>query len=415
MHLKALRQLRCPFCGTRFTVVSNRALLLEAESIVEGVIWCECSAFPVVAGIPVVIADDATRDAMHALEAGHRTRALWMLLGLSDDAARTEAFRRLTDPERAPTYRELLPILSRDAEADCFLYRFSDPTFLTAEALLDAIAHDRPSRGRALDICGGSGHLTRVLMRQPGNEGVVLADLVFWKLWLASRITTPGCVAVCCDANSPLPFDDAQFDTVLLSDAFPYIWQKRMLAREMQRVASPDGVIALPHLHNALGENYTAGDGLTPAAYRDLFLPFKPRLFDDRPMVDSVVDRRIVDLTADVEPGELAETPSVTLVASRTAGVFRRRSVPDQLDVCGTLRINPLYRAEPAGDNRLRLTLRFPTPEYEDEFRLLKRYLPLETTVDANLGGRIGPKTFGDDYARLRRSRVLLDVPQNYC
>ena len=415
MHLKTLRQLRCPFCGTRFTPVDNRALSIQAERITEGVIGCECSAFPVVAGIPVLVADDATREAMHTLEAGHRAEALWMLLGLSDDAARAEAFRRLTDAEQTPTYRELLPVLSRDAEADCFLYRFSDPTFLTAEALLDALALDSRPPGQALDICGGSGHLTRVLMRQPDSRGVVLADLFYWKLWLASRITARGCVAVCCDADNPLPFDDTQFDRVLLSDAFPYIWQKRMLAGEMQRVASPDGVIVLPHLHNALGENYTAGDGLTPAAYRDLFLPFNPRLFDDRPMVDGVLDRRIVDLTADAQPDALGATPSVTLIASRSTRIFRCRSVPDRFEVDGALRVNPLYQAEPTGDGRTRLTLRFPTPEYEDEFRLSKRYLPPEITVDANLVGRIGPKTFGDDYARLRRSRVLLDVPPNYC
>lgn len=415
MHLKTLQQLRCPFCGTRFTPVDNRALSIQAERIAEGVIGCECSAFPVVAGIPVVIADDATREAMHTLEAGHRAEALWMLLGVSDDAARTEAFRRLTDAERTPTYRELLPVLSRDAEADCFLYRFSDPTFLTAEALLEAVVQDRRPRGRALDICGGSGHLTRALMQRPDSDDVVLADLFFWKLWLASRITAPGCVAVCCDANNPLPFDDAEFDTVLLSDAFPYIWQKRMLAREMQRVAALDGVIVLPHLHNALGENYTAGDGLTPAAYRDLFLPFGPRLFDDRPLVDGVLDRRVVDLTADAQPDVLGATPSVTLVASRNTDIFRCHSVPDRLVVDGALRVNPLYQTEPTGDGRTRLTLRFPTPEYEDEFATSKRYLPPELTLSGRLTGRLEPGTFGDSYARLRRDRVLLDVPPDYC
>ena len=415
MHLKDLRQLRCPFCGTRFTVVSNGALSLKEERIEEGVIGCECSAFPVVAGIPVLIADDATREAMHTLEAGRSAEARRMLLGLSNDAARADAFRQRTRAGRTATYRELLPILSRDAEADCFLYRFSDPTFLTAEALLETLAPDGRPRGPALDLCGGSGHLTRVLMRQPGNDGVVLADLFFWKLWLASRITAPGCVAVCCDANNPLPFDDAQFDTVLLSDAFPYLWQKRLAAQEMQRVVSAEGVVVLPHLHNALGENYTAGDALTPAAYRELFLPSGPRLFDDRRMVERFLGHRVVDLTDDTAPETLGDTPSLTLVASRDDHLFRRHSVPDRLEVSGVLRVNPLYRAEPAREKRTRLTLRFPTPEYEDEFRLSKRYLPRETTVDAGLTGRIGPETFGDDYARLRRSRVLLDVPPNYC
>ena len=415
MHLSMLQSLRCPFCGTRFSVVANRALSTRGEQIDEGVIGCECSAFPVMAGIPVLIADDTTRAAMHTLENGHRIETLEMLLGLADDAERADTFHQLTDTGRSATYRELLPILSRDAEADCFLYRFSDPTFLAAEALLDALGQEGRAGGWALDICGGSGHLTRVLIRQPATGGVVLADLYFWKLWLASRILTPSCMAVCCDANNPLPFDDAQFKTVLLHDALPYVWQKRMLACEMRRVASPDGVVVLPHLHNALGENYTAGDGLTPAAYRDLFALNGPRLFDDRAIVDGVLAHRIVDLANDTAPGALENTPSLTLIASRTEAFFRRRDVPDRLDVSGALRINPLYRVERIGANRSRLRLQFPTPEYEDEFAVSKRYLPREVTVDADPSGPMAPEAFGADYARLRRNRVLLDVPPNYC
>ena len=419
MHLTLLDHLRCPFCGTRFAAVDNDALRRDGARLDEGVIGCECSAFPIVAGIPVLVADEATRLAMHTLEAGRRDAALTMLLGLADDAARTESFRRLTGAGRAPTYRDLLPILSRDAEADCFLYRFSDPTFLTAEALLDALAYETvPLGGRALDLCGGSGHLTRVLLRQSARRDVVLADLHFWKLWLASRIMAPGSVAVCCDANNPLPFDDGCFSTVLLSDAFPYIWQKRMLAHEMQRVASPRGVIVLPHLHNALGENYTAGDALTPAAYRDLFAPAGPRLFDDRTMVESVLNHRSIDLTHGVEPDTLGDTPSLTLVASRTPEPFRRYDVPDRLDVTGVLKVNPLYRMELTRKGGTRLIRHFPTPEYEDEFSLSKRYLPPAVSVAADLTGATGPITrelLGDDYPLLRQARVVLDAPPDYC
>ena len=418
MHLTLLDRLRCPFCGTRFTLVDNEALRRDESWLDEGVIGCECSAFPIVAGIPVLIADDATRHAMHTLEAGHRDEALRMLLGLADDAARAEAFRQLIGGDRPPTYRDLLPILSRDAEADCFLYRLSDPTFLTAEALLDALAQDGRTEGWALDLCGGSGHLTRVLMRQPARRGVVLADLYFWKLWLAMRIMAPACVAVCCDANSPLPFDDGCFSIALLSDAFPYIWQKRMLAHELQRVASGDGVIVLPHLHNALGENYTAGDALTPAAYRDLFAPGRARLLDDRTMVEDVLNYRRVDLTRAAEPDALGDTPSVTLVASRTAGRFRRYDVPDRLDVTGALTVSPLYRMERTDNGDTRLTRQFPTPAYEDEFALAKRYLPPAVTVAADLTGTaraLTPDLLGADYALLRQARVVLDAPPDYC
>ena len=442
MLIETLRLLRCPFCGTRLSVVENAALDRGPTSIESGVLGCECCAFPVVAGIPVLIADDATRDAMHALEAGRRDDALHGLLGL--DGTRLDAFSELTAGDRRPTYRELLGVLCQDAEADYFLHRFSDPTCLLVEALLDTLGRsglaetagspkasvgprtpagtgasgspgdDTARAGRALDLCGGSGHLTRVLLRQPTCAGAVLADVHFWKLWLAARILAPDCDPVCCDANSPLPFADSLFAKVLLSDAFPYIWHKRLLAGEMQRVATGDGVIVMPHLHSAQGENYSAGDTLSPAAYRDLFAPLDTRLFDDRMLLAGVLDKAIVDLTRHATPADCGDTPSITLVASRDAEPFRCYGASERLDVSGALRVNPLYRLHYA-DGVSRLTLAFPAPEYEDEFNLAKRYLPATVTIGADLRGEITPAAVGPEYAELRRQRVLLDLPRRYC
>ena len=405
--------LRCPYCGTRLALVDNAARAGAGSWIESGVLGCECCAFPVVAGIPVLIADDPTRDAMRALEAGRPDDALHQLLGL--DGPRRTAFRHLTASPQTATFRDLLAVLCLDPEADYLLHRLSDPTHLTVEALLEALAQDAPgTAGRALDLCGGPGHLTRVLLRAPSRRGVVLADVHFWKLWLAARITAPDCAPVCCDANSPLPFAGGLFSTVLLSDAFPYIWHKRMLANEMARAAAPDGVVLLPHLHSAQGENFNAGDTLTPAAYRDLLAGLEPRLFEDAKLFDQVLAARSVDLARDVEPAALAGAPSITLVASRRADLFRRYEVPDRLDVSGVLAVNPLYRAEP-GDGGTRLTLAFPTPEYEAEFGAAKRYLPSAVTIAPDPRGPLTPAHFGADYGELRRRRVLLDTPRHYC
>ena len=441
MLIETLDLLRCPFCGTRLSVVENPALDRKRDRIESGVLGCECCAFPVVAGIPVLIADDATRNAMHALEAGRRDDALHMLLGL--DCTRLDAFREMTSVAGRATYRDLLCVLCLDAEADYMLHRFSDPTCLLVEALLDALGHrghpaagdptnsvnpqtragtgaaDRPGPGaaplrRALDLCGGSGHLTRMLLRQPACAGAVLADVHFWKLWLAARILSPDCEPVCCDANSPLPFANDRFAMVLLSDAFPYIWHKRLLAGEMQRVATGDGVIVMPHLHSAHGENCSAGDTLSPAAYSNLFAALKPRLFDDRDLLGCVIDDRVLDLANHTSPAACGDTPSITLVASRDEELYRHYAVADPLDVTGVLAVNPLYRVDYA-DGVSRLTLTFPTVEYEDEFALAKRYLPHEVSVGADLRGAITPAGVGARYNELRRRRILIDAPPRYC
>jgi hypothetical protein len=271
-------------------------------------------------------------------------------------------------------------------------------------------------QGRTLDLCGGAGHLARVLgslSREDAVPATVVADLFFWKLWLARRFTAPEAEAVCCDANHPLPFAESSFSTVLLQDAFPYVWQKRLLAEEMMRLAGADGLIVMPHLHSASGTNFSAGDTLTPAAYQRLFARLGARLFSDERLLDDVLERDVVDLTRDVTPEQLGGEASLTLIATRREDLFRRYRLESPRDVTGEIAVNPLYRVEKRGAASV-LTLAFPTPEYEEEFAECRRYLPDRITVDADLTGRIDPEAVGPAYAELRDRRVLIDAPLGY-
>jgi hypothetical protein len=345
---------------------------------------------------------------MHAMEAGRREEALASMLGL--DLAAARRLHALLQGGTA-TYRDALEIISPDAEATYFVYRFSDPTFVLAETLVRAL--DAGGTARAIDLCGGSGHLTRVLGERSA-EPVVVADVFYWKLWLAQRFTAPGCAPVCCDANHPLPFAADTFPLVVLSDAFPYIWHKRLLAGEMLRLAGDRGTILMPHLHSSLGFNFSAGMTLTPAAYRDLFAPARPRLFRDSDLLGDILGHTAIDLSRDVTPEQAGEEPSVTLVASRDTVLFRKHHVADPGALSGELRINPLYRVEPRGA-QAQLTLTFPTPEYEEEFGSVRRYLPDSLTLDVDPRGQLTPAHFGAAYTDLRRRRILLDTPPRYC
>jgi len=410
MDLSLLDLLRCPFCGTHLDLVDNEALGRDGSQLIWGVLGCQCCAFPVIDGIPVLIADEATRAAMHAMEDGRRDEALASLLGLGAPAA-GRLHARLQGG--TATYRDALDIISPDAEGTYFVYRFSDPTFVLAETLVRAIGADRRRTTRVIDLCGGSGHLTRVL-GELSAQPVVVADVYYWKLWLAQRFTAPGCAPVCCDANHPLPFVADSFSTVVLSDAFPYIWHKRLLAGEMLRLAGKSGTILMPHLHSSLGFNFSAGMTLTPAAYRDLFAPAQPRLFRDSDLLGDVLGHTAIDLSRDVTPEQAGDEPSVTLVASRDPDLFRKHAAHDPGALAGELRVNPLYRVEQRGVQAT-LTLAFPTPEYEEEFGAVRRYLPETLTLDADLRGALTPSQFGAAYTDLRRRRVLLDTPPRYC
>ena len=79
------------------------------------------------------------------------------------------------------TYRDVVEALGPHFEGGYFLYRFSDPTYVVANAVVRAVAGTvLGNGGRAIDICGGSGHLTRTLLEvsspAPGPGGPVLLE-----------------------------------------------------------------------------------------------------------------------------------------------------------------------------------------------------------------------------------------------
>jgi hypothetical protein len=368
-----------------------------------------------------MLADDRTKDVLRTLEAGSREEALFILLGIEGAAA--PEFRKLLAREEHATYRDAIAILSPDAEGTYFQYRFSDPTYVMSQAVLQAIAQRGwPVAGRVLDLCGGCGHLTRVLARltrthAAGTAPPVLADVYFWKLWLAARFTTPECAPVCCDANQPLPFRRDTFSMVFLLDAFPYVWQRRLLAEEMMRLAGQGGVVVMPHLHSARGTNFAAGMALTPGADEDLFASHQPRLFSDETLLNDVIERQTLDLTCNVSPSELGDEPSLTLIASQRNDLFRKYQLGDELSVEGELRVNPLYTAERRQGTTI-LTLKFPSPEYEEEFGACRRYLPAALAIEGDLPEKVMIETArlatGLDYGELRRRRILVDLPPRY-
>ena len=121
------------------------------------------------------------------------------------DGERAERFEEIVASDTA-TYADVVEALGPGYERGYFLYRFSDPSYVVAHAVIRAVAGVvLRGGGRAIDICGGSGHLTRALM-DLSSPPPVLADLYFAKVWLGRHFTAPGCEAVCCHAEAPMPF-----------------------------------------------------------------------------------------------------------------------------------------------------------------------------------------------------------------
>jgi hypothetical protein len=306
--------------------------------------------------------------------------------------------------------------LGPNFEGGYFLYRFSDPTYVVASAVVRAVAGTvLGSGGRAIDICGGSGHLTRTLL-EVSSPAPVLADLYFSKIWLARRFTAPGCEAVCCDGNGPFPFARGAFRYAMCTDAFMYIWTKRLFVGEMARLVDgqPDAAVLIGHTHNERTWTPSHGQPLSQDGYRNLFETIEPRIFAESSLFADIVKGGPLDLGRHDPADAIDADQALTIIASRHPGVFAPHvlaAAPSPAQ--GELRLNPLYHATPDGD-RITLRLSFPSDDYAQEYGACREYLPDEVVVDRASVDALRSGHLPGDLAELARRRVILDLPRRY-
>ena len=357
---------RTAAAGSRSSIRCSTAA--PTDEIQDGILGCHCCIFPLVDGIPVLHVLPAATAARDHLQAGRPELARRAMFGLDDDA-QAEAFDAVASSDTA-TYRDTVEALGPNFEGGYFLYRFSDPTYIVAQAVARAVGKTvlGPSTGsgrtarRAIDICGGSGHVTRTLL-DLSDAPPVLADLYFAKVWLARRFTAPGCEPVCCDGNAPMPFARGAFGFAMCTDAFMYIWTKRQFVGEMERLvangsSSEPGAVLIGHTHNERTWSPSHGQPLTPEGYADLFETIEPRVFGEGHLFADVVAGGPLDLSrrddqadARSEPGaDHRRQPS----PRRVRAASRCRSRPAPPASCASTRST---RQEPDGD-RVRLTPR---------------------------------------------------------
>lgn len=414
MRCDTLEILRCPYCGGRLELVTSMFHERTDVEIVHGVLACECCTFPVVDGIPIMhLHANATAARAH-VEMARPDLALRAMVGLQRDeeAERFETAVRSADA----TYRSVVDALGPGFEGGYFLYRFSDPTFIVAEAVVRAVAGTvLRGGGRAIDVCGGSGHLTRSLMAL-SKPAPVLADLYFAKIWLARRFTAPGCEPVCCDGNAAFPFAPGMFRYAMCSDAFMFIWTKRPFIGEMCRLVDAPaarGTVLVTHTHNQLVWSPSHGNPLTPRGYRQLFETRPVRAFAEAGLFRDVVAGGPLDLSRVDADATVDSDAALTLVATDDERVFARHALAPPEAARGVFRINPLYAVSRNGAT-LHLRLTFPDPDYAYEYGACRQYLPDETTIDADALARLERGGPIDELADAVRRRIIVDLPRQY-
>ena len=429
MHISTFDILRCPYCGSRLDLVTSSFHETSGDEIQTGILGCQCCVFPVIDGIPVMHLQTNATTAKEFVENKQPAAARRAMFGLEDDPATAERVDALIASPDA-TYRTIVEAFGEHLEGGYFLYRFADPTFIVGHALVRAVAGTvLRGGGRAIDVCGGSGHLTRSLMDLT-SAPPVLADLYFAKVWLARRFTAPGCEPVCCDGNSPMPFARGAFRYAMCSDAFMYIWTKRQFVLDLLRLIddesddigrTPGAAAMISHTHNQCTWTPSHGQPLTPGGYRNLFETLTPHVFGESGLFADVVRGGPLDLSRVDSEQTLEAEQALAIIASTDPLVFTPHAL-ERLPSrpTGEFQVNPLYVADGAdraggGDAAVvRFRLRFPSEDYEQEYGACRQYLPGEVTIaradlDALAAGTVPPGAVD-----LLRRRVVVDLPRRY-
>ncbi len=315
----------------------------------------DAGRWPVVHGIPYlrVGREDLVGEALAALDDGDEDAAAAVLLRDRDDWAPGDP-PTLGDARAAlaaPTLRAAMDALGYGPVADYFAHRLSDPTYLSGLTLLRHFA-----AAPVFELACGIG-----LFLRAAGEGASGGDVVWSKLWLARRFVVPGAELVCFDAAARFPLPDGRARTAFCHDALYFLPRKDHVAAELRRVAP---TVLVGHTHNALVDNFSAGDPLDPDGYQALF-PGATTYDDEELTRAHLEDRPPVPATTD----DLATAPAIALVG--VAHVARaddaQRAQPSGIDEPGPLRRNPLLAPD--------ATVRWPSERYEQEYAALSPHL----------------------------------------
>ena len=417
MHKSTFDILRCPYCGSRLDLVTSSFNEVNGDEIQTGVLGCQCCVFPVVDGIPVMHLQPNAVAAKDLVEQKKPNEARRAMFGLEEHPAVAQRVDALIASPDA-TYRSIVEAFGEYLEGGYFLYRFGDPTFIVGHALVRAVAGTvLRGGGRAVDIAGGSGHLTRALL-DLSTPAPVLADLYFAKIWLGRRFTAPGCEPVCCDGNSPMPFARGAFSFAMCSDAFMYIWTKRQFVLDLLRLIDGQHPAAamISHTHNQCTWTPSHGQPLTPDGYRNLFETLEPHVFGESGLFKDVVGGGPLDLSRVDSDKTLEAEQALAIIASTDSRVFTPHTLePAPSRPSGEFHVNPLYSAEGSTTGEtVRFRLRFPSEDYEQEYGACRQYLPEEVAISRADLDALGRGTVPPGAADLVRRRVVVDVPRRY-
>ena len=431
--------MKCPFCGSDFRI--QDVIEKNEEEMITGCVKCECSEFPVVEGILILKASSLNKRIVRLIKERRIYEAIIHCFGWDYFEKLFESYVPLRLPKKIQWalgrslfslgYAELIrehgkiyraysdkSLPFHDVLGNTYLRnRFSCETFWSIYPFIPLL---KRKKSRILDLGCGAGHSSFVISKYVEPQQHCCADLSYQRLYLAKKYFAQNAEFVCLNANSPLPFKDKIFDTIMMLDSFHYVYGRACLAREMERALLPGGLILLPHLHNSLAHIRTGGYPLTPQTYTNLFDSdqLEVKVMPEIRILKDFLYKNKLDLVEKYSEEELNFSIALTLLATSDKSLFKvyDRVNRDFLSVKNNLVINPIYEMKQDNDSVLLVrSSRKYLLLYEDCYPLTEKYLPEKYEISKELVS--GRKVHISDLEKaedMMKRFVAINVPEDY-
>ena len=441
--------LRCPTCAGTFDFnPAPHSALARAEF---GVLRCQCSAFPVVDGIPIIqsnavgmfshdgttqVAGIAPGQLVHLIESGQAIEALLECLafplmtlakrfvghrvGTGQAATRTTRWlckrllrTRILDRRETITAIEVFGFYRDNSRhfrefGHYFNLRLGQPRHLAALALL---ANLRGSGQPLLDIACGLGHFEHYFSERRDPIPAVGVDMNFFHLWIARHWIAPECAYVCSNLSNGLPFGDRCFSAVFCSDAYHLIPNRLTLLNEIARCA-PNRPVILARVGNA---EVMPNEGIEHSVMGYLEEMDTPqiRVFGETDLLGQYLERRnpLAEPPRDPQSHRRAKWLSFSWNLAAVLDDLRAEKWPHAV---GKLGINPIYRRWGNSDGGVGLWFEFPSAWYAYENHAMLSYHAQSATLTAVQIAALRAGHLDESFEDLIREFVLIGMPKQY-